>query len=92
MLLDHLGQEERLLAGQGAASAATWVGNGMLGDHLMISTALDEILDAVARWDGPATVLEGRLGEELAMLAEHVHAQIALEETLVTTCLESASA
>jgi len=88
LLLDHLGSEERLLARRGAASAADWVGQGMVGDHLMIMTALDEIRDAVARWRGPDGV-ERRLSRELALLDEHIHAQISLEEALVAARLDA---
>ena len=87
LLLEHLANEEPFLAAQGATSASTWVGSGMLGDHLMIATSLDEILDAVSRWSAPVTELERRLGGELADLGDHVHAQIALEETLVAARL-----
>jgi len=87
MLLDHLDAEQRMLASDGAAAAASWVGTGMLGDHMTIATALDELIAVVARWDGPATVLERRFGDELAVLAEHIYAQIALEEAEVTARL-----
>ncbi|HEY6039114.1 MAG TPA: hemerythrin domain-containing protein [Kofleriaceae bacterium] len=88
LLLEHLGAEERLLTRRGAASAADWVGQGMIGDHLMIMTALDEIRDAVARWSEPDR-LECRLSRELELLDEHVHAQIALEEALVAARLDA---
>lgn len=86
LLLGHLGEEERLLAGDSTA-AVSLIGNGMMGEHLMISTALDEIRDAVARWPDP-NELERRLGSELALLDEHLQAQIALEEMLVATRLD----
>jgi hypothetical protein len=85
LLLGHLHEEERLLTGD-ATAAVSLIGNGMMGDHLMISTALDEIRDAVARWTCPSE-LERHLGSELALLDEHLQAQIALEEMLVTTRL-----
>jgi hypothetical protein len=85
LLLGHLDEEERLLAGD-ATAAVSLIGNGMMGEHLMISTALDEIRDAVARWSNP-NELERHFGSELALLDEHLQAQIALEEQLVTTWL-----
>lgn len=85
LLLGHLGQEERLLAGD-AAAAVSLIGSGMMGDHLMIATALDEIRDAVARWP-VSSEQERRLGSELALLDEHLQAQIALEERFVATLL-----
>ena len=85
LLLDHLGEEERLFAGDKDAAVGL-IGNGMMGEHLMISTALDEIRDAVARWPVPSE-LERRLGSELALLDQHLQAQIALEESFVATLL-----
>ena len=81
LLFGHLREEERLLVGD-ASAAVTLIGNGMIDDHLMIATALDEIRDAVARWTHPS-VLEQRLGNELAALDEHIQAQFALEEMYV---------
>jgi hypothetical protein len=85
LLLGHLREEERLLVGD-ASAAVTLVSNGLLGDHLMIAAALDEIRDAVARWTDPS-VLEQRLGTELALLDEHLEAQIALVEMYVAARL-----
>lgn len=81
LILEHLAKEEPLLASGDATSATVWVERGMLGDHLMIAVALDEILDAVAAWTGPMSQLERWLSEELLVIAELVHAQIAREET-----------
>jgi hypothetical protein len=90
LLLDHLGAEQRLLARPGAAAVAAWIGQGMVRDHVAISAALDEILVAVASWQGPTTVLERRFRDELAILAQELDAQITLEELLMTQRLESA--
>jgi hypothetical protein len=85
LLLRHLGEEEQFLAGD-ADAAVSLIGNGMMGEHLMISTALDEIRDAAARWPVQSE-LERRLGSELALLDEHLQAQIALEEQFVATLI-----
>ncbi|MEO8548479.1 MAG: hypothetical protein ABI678_00825 [Kofleriaceae bacterium] len=89
LLVEHLGKEEQLLAGDDPASATTWVERGMVGEHLMIAIALDEVVDAVASWTGPISQLERWLGDELQVLAEQIHAEIAREETQMARRLQT---
>jgi hypothetical protein len=90
IVLEHLDHEERLLGGH--ALAATWIRAGMHADHAMIASALDRIREAVARspWSSEpgADELECTLRGELALLDQHVSAQISLEEELVEKQLD----
>lgn len=86
LLLDHLAREERLLAGQAAAST---VADRMHTDHVSIGSMLARIHEIAVsyQWDARPGVadLEHALGNELALLHEHVTSQIGLEEAMVET-------
>jgi hypothetical protein len=85
LVLDHLRMEEHALRASDVVSAVAWIGDGMLVDHLAIASAVHEIRASVAGWGAGKELVgvERRFAMELAMLDDHVTAQIALEEELL---------
>ncbi|MEO6773354.1 MAG: hypothetical protein ABI467_10045 [Kofleriaceae bacterium] len=87
LLLDHLGREEAMLVERSAAAVRLRLRDGIHADHHAVSTVIDQIRAVTGRayrareGAGPA---ERALYVELARLDEHVRAQIAIEEHLLT--------
>lgn len=84
LLLGHLDREEALLAHR--ASATTRMRDGMHADHLAVIALIDRIrsvagIDYQTRAGADPTELA--LYVELALLDDHVQAQIAIEEHLM---------
>jgi iron-sulfur cluster repair protein YtfE (RIC family) len=86
LLLGHLDREEALLH-QAAAAVTTRLRNGMHSDHVAVIALLEQMRDLAGNdyhvRDG-ADPTERALYLELARLDEHVHAQINIEEHLMT--------
>ncbi len=87
LLLDHLVREEAMIVERSAASVTARIREEMHAEHLAVSNVVDQIRAAAGR-DYHARLgaeqSERALYLELAKLDDHIRAQIAIEEHLMT--------